>query len=387
MAEITLQEARTQRSEIVYVRWLDDVARGTPEDPDAVRNRVDATQVNSYDREDVVQATQPTEASSFILSLASTKPNARDQHWSSSVGWRSMKAWYGRRETNKCWRIEIKNILMCESVVDVPTTCASENHGYVTVRRGTDFFSSGGAAARGAVERVQTAHFNTKIMPRIRPMVFGREMIEGHHLRRRRRIPQESEWESNSKRVDDMMELCRRKLDSKKTLTPVTKATEMMDWSSMTCREVAGTGASLTGSASTQFTMFVVHPEETWLHRHQEDPRKLYVHQNTDWPAEEVTGKTVLCTAGKHESQAGSDVRQSRNALSSREAESHGIVRGLLEMASPWRVRVAPPWIRQVGAGGTARVDGCIIRSRDDVKANLPDLGTDWNGSRGEDNL
>ena len=50
-----------------------------------------------------------------------------------------MKAWYGRRETNKCWGMEIKNILIGESVVDVPTTCASENHGYVPVRRGTDF--------------------------------------------------------------------------------------------------------------------------------------------------------------------------------------------------------------------------------------------------------
>ena len=35
VAEITLQEARTQILEIVYVRWVDNVARRTPEDPDA----------------------------------------------------------------------------------------------------------------------------------------------------------------------------------------------------------------------------------------------------------------------------------------------------------------------------------------------------------------
>ena len=75
VAEITLQEARVQGSEIVYVGWLDDVARRTPRDPDAVRNRVDATQVNAYDREDVVQATPPIKASSIILSSAATKPN------------------------------------------------------------------------------------------------------------------------------------------------------------------------------------------------------------------------------------------------------------------------------------------------------------------------
>ena len=53
VAEITLQEVRIQRTEIVYVRWLDDLARGTPEDPDAVVNRVDATQANTYSREDM----------------------------------------------------------------------------------------------------------------------------------------------------------------------------------------------------------------------------------------------------------------------------------------------------------------------------------------------
>ena len=45
---------------------------------------------------------------------------------------------------DKCWGNEVKNILM-----DVPMTFVSENHGYVTVRRGTNFLSSGGAAALG----------------------------------------------------------------------------------------------------------------------------------------------------------------------------------------------------------------------------------------------
>ena len=70
------------------------------------------------------------------------------------------------------------------------------------------------------------------------------------------------------------------------------------------------------------------------------------------------------------------------------EAESHGIVRPLLGMASTWRVRVATPWMQtMVVAGSPGRVDGWITKSRNDVKANLPDLGTDRNGSRGEDNL
>ena len=52
---IQLQEARVKSLENVYKKWLDDV-KGTPEDPDAVRSRLVATQVNTYACEDVTQA-------------------------------------------------------------------------------------------------------------------------------------------------------------------------------------------------------------------------------------------------------------------------------------------------------------------------------------------
>ena len=100
-------------------------------------------------------------------------------------------------------------------------------------------------------------------------------------------------------------------------------------------------------SMSIQFTMFVVFPEEIWLHRHQADPTTSSVYQNTNWAAEELTMKTVLCIAGKHDSQACFDARQSRTALTSRGAELHGMVRRLRGMASSWQVRIAPTWIRQ----------------------------------------
>ena len=54
-----LQEARAQSLEIVCGKWLDD-AKGTPEDPDAVRSRL---VVNTYVCEDVTQATPPIMAS------------------------------------------------------------------------------------------------------------------------------------------------------------------------------------------------------------------------------------------------------------------------------------------------------------------------------------
>ena len=39
------------------------------------------------------------------------------------------------------------------------------------------------------------------------------------------------------------------------------------------------------------------------------------------------------------------------------------------------------------GAGSTARVDGWIMKDRIDIETNLPDLGADRNGSRGEGDL
>ena len=73
------QPCMAQSLEIVYGKWLDD-AKGTREDPDAVRSRLVATQVNTHAREDVTQATPPIKASRSIVSLAATKTNAKGQH-------------------------------------------------------------------------------------------------------------------------------------------------------------------------------------------------------------------------------------------------------------------------------------------------------------------
>ena len=77
--------------------------------------------------------------------------------------------------------------------------------------------------------------------------------------------------------------------------------------------------------------------------------KTLYVYTDTDGTAVELTGKSVPCTVeryGSHILDCGA-AEQSRIALAYRESESRGIVRRLLEAASSWRVRVAPPWIRQ----------------------------------------
>ena len=61
VAEIMLQEARAQATQIVYAGWLDDAARGTTEDPAADRSSEDAT----------------TTASRIMMSMEATKDPSR----------------------------------------------------------------------------------------------------------------------------------------------------------------------------------------------------------------------------------------------------------------------------------------------------------------------
>ena len=93
VAGTTLQEAGAQASEIVCARWLDDAAKGTSKESAAVRSSVDATQVNAADRGEEVQAATPVTASRIVLSMAATKVNEKEQHYSLSAGWRNMTAW------------------------------------------------------------------------------------------------------------------------------------------------------------------------------------------------------------------------------------------------------------------------------------------------------
>ena len=83
-----------------------------------------------------------------------------------------MTTWNEEHETDKCWK-EVKNIVMGELVIGVPMTFVSESHGYVHVYRGINFHSSGSVAT--SIECVRTAHFDTKIMPRIKPTWFDGE--------------------------------------------------------------------------------------------------------------------------------------------------------------------------------------------------------------------
>ena len=141
--------------------------------------------------------------------------------------------------------------------------------GYVTVCHRDDFVSSGSAAALDEIDRVLTTHFDTKILPRIGPTAYGGEVTEGKHLGRISRwSPQGFEWEPNSKHVEDMVELCGLKQQSRGAPTPITKATgkgrrdiddDLEPHDVQTFRQAAGTGQCLSiDRPSLQSAMSVV---------------------------------------------------------------------------------------------------------------------------------
>ena len=204
----------------------------------------------------------------------------------------------------------------------------SENHGYVTVCHGDDFVSCGSVAALDEVDRVQTAHLDTKVLPRIGPTAYGGEVTEGKHLGRTIRWSlQGFEWESNSKHVEDSVDLSGLKLESEGAPTPITKATgrgrrdvddSLNEADAQTFRQAAGTGLYMSiDRPSLQFAMPVVmsgmsepkvvhqsqvvrvawyvlqHLGEACLFGYQADPK--HVHTDTDWAADELTRKSVSC--------------------------------------------------------------------------------------------
>ena len=180
-------ETTARTTEIIYAGWLDDVARRTPEDLAADRGSDDAI----------------ITASRNMLSVVATKVIEKEQHHSTSDGWRSMTTW-NEHETDKCWE-EVTSILTGELNIGVRTTFVSEKHGCVVEHCGINFPSGGSDAESSETGCVRVAHSDTKIMPQIRPTWYGGEMRKNATLGRGMRWSlQGFEWESNSKHVDDM---------------------------------------------------------------------------------------------------------------------------------------------------------------------------------------
>ena len=329
-------EARAQATEIVYAGWLDEAAKGTPEDPAADRSSEDATITPSR----------------IMLSMAATKVIEKEQHHSTSDGWRSMTTW-NKYETNKCWE-EVKNILTGKLVIGVPMTYVSENHGYLHENRGTNFPSSGSDAESNETGCVRMAHSDRKIMPQIRPTWYGGEMT-GKRISCRAMCWSllGFESESNSRHVEHMARLWRLKLGSKETPTLVTKATGRRrdidetlmqhdvrasregSWNKLSSNEIIDTGGNLAVQTPGSLENAASMSEHTSGSRRSDQGNCVkHCGRNSMLRCEAIVDQT--------------DTR--------RKSESHGTVRRLPEMASSWRVRVASLGSTQGAASERVRV-------------------------------
>ena len=314
-----------------------------------------------------MQAATPVTAYRIILSMAATKVNVKEQHRTSSVGWRNITAWYGH-ETDKCWG-EVKNILLDELDIGVPTTFVLENHGNVVVHRGIGFPSSGSVGT--SIDCVRTAHFNTKI---IATNQTDGELTGKHNSCRGMRWSlQESEWTSNSKHVDDTTRLWRLKMESKETPTSVTKATgrrrdideNKVQHDVQASREAAGTSSPAVGPSIRNLAVQTPgRPEHAaCMSEHTSGSRR-----SDQGNCAEHCGRTLQTSVLRCEAIA--DQTDKRKVRVTRHCQT-----------------LAGDGIVVARAGGTARVDGWIIKDRVDIEVNLPDLGADGKGSRGEGDL
>ena len=151
----------------------------------------------------------------------------------------------------------------------------------------TNFPSGGSDAESNETECVRMAHSDTKIMPRIKPTWYGGETKgKRNSCRGVRWSLQGSEWESNSKHVDDMVRLWRLKLGSKETPTLVTKATgrrrdtdeTLMQHDVRASREAAGTSSSAVKSSMTVGNLAVQTPgkleNSACMSEHTSDSRR-----------------------------------------------------------------------------------------------------------------
>ena len=211
---ISLAEAKQRGLKLVHAKWLDDV-KPTTADPNAVRSRLVATELNTYAREDVTQSTPPLKASRLVVSLAASKRDKKGQHskllgrYDVSVAffhapftgevavippkglveegccWMLHKAMYGTRAASKSWGLKVIEVLTRADYAEcliVPMTFYRAVTDCTVNCHGDDFLAEGDSPALDHLDQVLTSNFQTKVLPRIGPAAFGGQVASGKHL-------------------------------------------------------------------------------------------------------------------------------------------------------------------------------------------------------------
>ena len=232
--DISWEEARRRKLKIVKSRWVDGW-KALPDDPDGVRSRCVAQEINNYQREDVSSGTPPLKAHRMVLAHAATRRPGEAENrrlvgrYDVSVAffhaeatgkiavvppkdvdeghlWYLLKAMNGTREASKQWSIRVANTKKRHGfleVASVPGLYYHPVHDLLVSCHGDDLLASGTKEALDFLDEIMVREYETKVLPRIGPAHCGGQCTDGDHLHRKISwSPSGYTWEADDKYVD-----------------------------------------------------------------------------------------------------------------------------------------------------------------------------------------
>ena len=213
--DITWEEARKRGLKIVKTQWVDGW-KALPDDPQGVRSRLVAQEVNTHDRDDVFSGTPPLKAHRMVVSSAATSRKGRSSRrkllarydvsvaffhavatgkiavvppkdLDQSVLWFLLKAMNGTREASRQWAKRIVEVMTGAGFLEVPSVPGLFYHEVWDLTlscHGDDFLASGESDDLDRLDELMVQAFETKVLPRIGPPEAGGQVAKGDHLRR-----------------------------------------------------------------------------------------------------------------------------------------------------------------------------------------------------------
>ena len=228
---ISWEEARRQGLKIVRSRWVDGW-KPLPNDPNGVRSRCVAQEINDHERDDVFSGTPPLRVHRMILSAAATAKKGRTSRrkliarydvsvaffhaiatgkialvppkdLDQSMLWFLLKAMNGTREASRQWAKRVREVMLEAGFWEVPGIPGLFYHDEwcVTIScHGDDFIAEGESDDLDRLDELMLKAFETKILPRIGPAEFGGQATSGDHLHRIIRWSERGfSWEADPK--------------------------------------------------------------------------------------------------------------------------------------------------------------------------------------------
>ena len=214
--DITLAECQRRGMKLVRSRWV-DVRKALPDDPNGVRSRLVAQEINQGPRDDTFAGTPPLWVHRLIVASAATKRKADKGlrrllarydvsvaffHAPSSGGicvkpppdmfdgehvWELDKAMNGTREASKRWAqfIQVKLVPAGFQVsAAIPNLYWHPEWSITVACHGDDFLAEGLPHDLDRLDELMKASFEVKVLPRIGDPSYGGEVSEGSHLNR-----------------------------------------------------------------------------------------------------------------------------------------------------------------------------------------------------------